>query len=85
MIQFTSHDMAQHRADRLRKALRIAIEVAGITEAQASMFIAGMHDQKGTLWVEWRVAPSDRQTRAMEVAWGLCGESAVRHEAFGKF
>lgn len=85
MIQFTSHDMAQHRADRLKKALRIAIEVAGITQAQAEMLIAEMRDQKGTLLVAWRIAPSEQQKRAFDAAWGLCGEdqSSVTHRVAG--
>jgi len=77
--------MAQHRADRLRKALRIAIEVAGITEAQAGMFIAGMHDQKGELWIDWSIAPSDQQMRAFEAAWRLCGEGVVHHSPVNQF
>lgn len=85
MIQFTSHDMAQHRADRLKKALRIAIEIAGITEHQADILIAELSDQKGVLWVDWRIEPSDQQRRAFEAAWALCGEGRVRQSSNGKF
>lgn len=79
MIQFTSHDMAQHRADRLKKALRIAIQIAGITDEQADLLILGLRDQKGALLVQWRIEPSDQQKRAFEAAWELCGEKSVQH------
>lgn len=80
MIAFTSHDMAQHRADRLKKALRIAIQVAGITEQQAALLIREMRDDKGTLRIDWLMEPSDQQIRAFDVAWALCGETNVRHK-----
>ncbi len=71
--------MAQHRADRLKKALRIAIHVAGITDDQAALLIREMRDDKGTLCVAWRMEPSQHQRRALDVAWELCGETVVRH------
>ena len=80
MIAFTSHDMAQHRADRLKKALRIAIQVAGITDEQAALLIREMRDEKGVLCIDWIMEPSDQQKRAFDVAWSLCGETVVRHK-----
>lgn len=83
-MDFSSHDGAQHREQRLRKALQIASEIAGISPTQAPLLIAGMRDERGTLQIRWHAMPSDRQRDAFATAWRLVGENAasvVHHPA----
>lgn len=82
MIDYTSSDSSSFRFARLRKAERFFIQIAGITAEQVPLLLDSLHDNKGELWVGWRVAPSDAQRRAIEAAWGLCEESIVHHESF---
>lgn len=85
-MDFTSHDGAQHRQQRLRKALQIASDIAGLTPAQADSLIYNLHDDRGTLRVTWRTgSPSDIQRIAFATAWRLAGEreDAIEHISRG--
>lgn len=82
MIQYTSSDSSAFRYARLRKAERFFTQIAGLTAEQVELIVAGLHDQKGELWIDWRHAPSESQRIAFDAAWGLCEESIVHHEAY---
>ena len=70
-----THDGREDRVARLKKALRIATAMCGLTEAQANILITSLTDERGTLITAWVSPPSDQQVNAFRVAWGLCGES----------
>lgn len=82
MIEYSSSDSSAFRFARLRKAERFFTQIAGLTAEQVPLLVAGLHDQRGELWIEWRMTPSDAQRRAFEAAWGLCEESIVHHQGF---
>jgi hypothetical protein len=83
VINITSHDMAQHRADRMRKTLRVAASIAGLTPGQTDLLIHSLHDERGTLVVTWHIEPSEHQRRAFADAWALYGEDRISHQVFG--
>lgn len=85
VIGYTSSDGSSHRFARLRKAVKIFTQIAGLTEQQAEMLINEVYDHKGELWVDWKIPPSDAQRRAIESAWALCEESVVHHQSFDTF
>lgn len=73
---FFACDGAAHRLARLKKALQIALSVAGLTEEQGNLLIKSLSDDKGRLVVVWAYTPSNRQRHAFADAWGLVGEKA---------
>lgn len=75
--------MAQHRADRLRKTLRVAASIAGLTSEQTELLIHSLRDERGTLVVAWQIEPSDHQRRAFADAWALYGEDRISHHVKG--
>lgn len=82
LIEYTSSDGTAHRFVRLRRAVRIFTQVAGLTDEQVELLINSVHDQKGELWIGWRLAPSEAQKRSIEAAWRLCEESVVHHDSY---
>jgi len=83
----TSNDGSPYRYARAKRALDIAIEIAGITHEQAELLIHQVKDYKGNLEIEWKVEPNSRQREAFSKAWGMCGEmlDAVTHENISTF
>jgi hypothetical protein len=82
LIEYTSSDSSAFRFARLRKAERFFVQIAGLTAEQVGLLVAALHDQKGELWIDWRVTPSDAQRRAFESAWLLCEERIVHHASY---
>lgn len=81
-MDFTSHDGAEHRTKRLKRAATIFCEIAGITYEHAQGLICVLHDNHGKLEVHWRYGtPSNRQREAFSSTWKLVGEhpDAVKH------
>lgn len=68
----------KHRIERLRKALLIVREILSISEAQSSMLIDEVEDDKGRLIVRWVCDFTDGQIAAFATAWKLVGESSER-------
>lgn len=81
MTKLIAYDGAQHRRERLAKALRIAREILSLSESQTTLLIYDVRDRKGTLYVSWSAMPTDRQCEAFSTAWELVGEDrdSVKH------
>ena len=81
MTELIATDGAQHRVDRLRKALRLAREITALSEQQTALLIHSMEDSRGRLTVRWVAEPTQRQRDAFATAWELVGErsSSVTH------
>lgn len=84
-MEFSAYDGAPHRIDRLKKAVKIATAICGLSEDQAKLLITRVNDHKGQLEVEWTCAPTDQQRLAFGVAWEQCKEPAanVTHVLMG--
>ena len=84
-MQVTSCDGSRYRSERLKKTLRIALAIAGLTEGQAEKLITSVRDDHGALVVSWECFPSEAQCLAFRSAWKICGESwdAVTHHSVG--
>lgn len=78
MTQLIAYDGAQHRRDRLAKALRIAREILALSESQTTLLIFDVSDRKGQLTVNWSAMPTQRQCEAFATAWELVGERQGR-------
>lgn len=74
MTKLIAYDGAQHRRERLAKALRIAREILSLSESQTTLLIYDIRDRKGMLSVNWSAMPTDRQCAAFSTAWELVGE-----------
>lgn len=75
-MEFTSPDNDRWRNERTKRAVKIAVQVAGITQEQAELLILEVIDRSGRLEVVWSMPPSERQMAAVSAAWELCGEPA---------
>jgi hypothetical protein len=83
-MELTSHDGAEHRAKRLKRAAILFCEIAGMTEDQARALIITLKDDHGRLDVHWRHGqPTPRQREAFSSAWNLCGEKPQNVQHFG--
>lgn len=80
-MKFTSPDNQPWRHDRAKRAIKMAVKIAGITQEQAEIFVREVTDRSGNLEVVWSVTPSKRQMEAVADAWEIYGEdpSAVSH------
>lgn len=75
-MEFTSPDNDRWRYERTKRAIKIAVKIAGITQEQAETLIIEVIDRSGRLEVVWAVPPSKRQMDAVADAWELCDEPA---------
>lgn len=83
-MDFMSHNGAEHREKRLKRAAVLFCEIAGIPYDHAQGLICALKDDHGRLEVHWRYgAPSQRQREAFASAWKLVGEApeSVTHIA----
>ncbi len=76
-MQYSAYDGAQHRIERLKKAVRIATAMCGLSEDQAKLLITRVHDHKGQLILSWTCMPTEQQRLAFGVAWEQCSEPAA--------
>lgn len=78
-MNISNYENVEHRDVRLRKCLRIAIAIMGISPRQADRLLLSLHDHKGDLHVLWFDPPTEAQRAAFQEAWSLCGEYTVHH------
>lgn len=75
-MEFTSHNHAEYRHKRLKRAADLFCEILGIPYDHAEMLISFLKDDHGKLEVHWRYGPpSQRQREAFSSAWKLVGET----------
>lgn len=64
----------QWRTERIEKAFKIVATILDMDEAQLAVLIHSMEDFQGKLQVFWHHPMTDKQCRAFDTAWKLCGE-----------
>jgi hypothetical protein len=69
-ITATNGDTEPDRLDRLNRVYGYVIGQADITDDKNCIGkIANLHDDKGTLYVSWRVQPTDQERNFFSRAW----------------
>lgn len=80
-MNITAHDGALHRIERLKKAIKIATAICGLSDEQAECLIFEVHDNRGNLTIHWNMEPTAVQKNAFAVAWEQFKEDpkAIHH------
>jgi hypothetical protein len=74
-ISVTNGDL--WREERIKKTLRIAGKILGLSNDQFELLIDEIHDSKGQLAIYWKTPHTIRQESAFSDAWTECGEHAA--------
>jgi hypothetical protein len=77
MLITACHDNQLWRIERLAKAAKIARAILSLTSDQMSALVYKLHDEKGTLNVQFYHDWTIQQSLAFQRAWELCGEEHI--------
>ena len=83
-MNISAYDGNQWRVDRVKKAVRIACAILGMSEQQMAQIVDGIEDHKGELFISWKFPQTRWQELAFASAWRECGEYAVHHQPVGE-
>lgn len=81
-MRYDADENEGFRVPRMVKCFHLAIDIMGMTYAQADRLISAVEDVNGVLHVYWKTWPiTDTQRRAFDIAWKQCKETRVVHES----